>query len=302
MSREDGERTGESDAPGPSRENEASSAGEQSASPSPSTEQAAPSSPTAGESASPSPSTEQSAATGPSAEKSTSVHERRADSFLEVEAELGGLPDGTTVWAVAVDVERVPATTVPSDFPVAIGTEEALALDLTPRGDDERTVRTYFEWPETGSDARLTRLLALHDVEMGEFADLYGREVLLRVADGHYLPVVPEQGVGDPRAIYGIFAGLVPSLAIALASFFGAGGAVASLEFFLLWLVCSLVVLPVSVYLDAWHLRATTEWNGGPLFWAVLAFLPPVNVVAVPYYLLVRQNARPLADRRQHGG
>lgn len=227
--------------------------------------------------------------------RSDSTLDRRAESFLEVEAELDGFPDGTTVRAEAVDVERIDADDVPDDFPIDIETPHALALELTPRGADERTVRTYFEWHDTGSDDRLARLLELHDVDHGEFAALYGREILLRFENGHYVPVTPERQFGDERAIYGIFAGLAPSISIALLSFFGLGAVVSTPAFFLIWTLMTFVVLPLSIYLDAWHLRSTTDWDGGPLFWAFFAVIPAVNIVVVPYYLIKRENARPIA-------
>jgi hypothetical protein len=221
--------------------------------------------------------------------------DRAAESFVEIEQELDRVPDGTLARGLAVDVERVPAANMPADFPVEITTEDALCLELSTRESTEQVVETYFEWPEDGTDDRLGRLLALHDIPADAFADLHGTELLLRAENGHWLPVVPnQQPRGDDRAFYGIVAGLAPSIAIALFSFFGLGGVVGTPAFLVLWLVCTFVVLPVSIYLDAWHLRTTTDWTGGPLFWAVLSMIPPLSVVVAPYYLIMRENAHPL--------
>jgi len=220
--------------------------------------------------------------------------DRAAESFVEIEQELERVPDGTLARGQAVDVERVPAAEVPGDFPFEITTADALCLELSTRESTGTVVETYFEWPESGTDERLGRLLALHDIPA--FADLQGTELRLRAENGHWIPVVPdEQPRGDDRAFYGIVAGLAPSIAIALFSFFGLGSVVGTSAFLVLWLVCTFVVLPASIYLDAWHLRTTTDWSGGPLFWALFSMIPPLSVVVAPYYLIMRENAQPLA-------
>jgi hypothetical protein len=48
------------------------------------------------------------------------------------------------------------------------------------------------------------------------------------------------------------------------------------------------------VYYDAWDLRTTTNWEGGPLFWATLAMIPGLNILGVVAYLILRQNAEPI--------
>jgi hypothetical protein len=218
------------------------------------------------------------------------------ESFAQVEQDRETVPDGALAHGRAVDTERVPATGVPGGFPFEITTADALCLELSTRDDTDATTETYFEWPESGTGERLERLLALHEIPAGSFADLRGSDLLLRAENDHWIPVVPdERPRGDDRAVYGIVAGLTPSVAIALFSFFGFGGAVGSSLFLALWLVCTFVVLPVSVYLDAWHLRTSTDWRGGPLRWAFLSALPAFSVVVVPFYLIMRENARPLA-------
>lgn len=221
--------------------------------------------------------------------------DRAAESFVEVEQVLGHLGEGMTTRGQAIDVARVPASEVPEEFPYEIGTDDVLALTLELVDGEGQTVRTYFEWPESGTDDRLARLLDLCEISVDRFADLHGTDILLRVEGGYYVPALPEEKPrGDPRAIYGILAGIAPSITIALFSFFGLGSVVASGSFFLLWVVCTFILLPIAIYVDAWNLRTTTDWDGGPLFWAFFALIPALNVLVVPAYLIMRENAQPV--------
>lgn len=128
--------------------------------------------------------------------------EDSAESFLSLEAEVHA-STGDGVRGQAVDVARVPATAVPDDYPVTIGTPEALALTVALVGNTE--VRTYFEFEAGAADGRLSRLLAVHDIPGDRFGDLHGEWLLLTVEDGHYLPVVPaEFPRGDRRGVYGV--------------------------------------------------------------------------------------------------
>jgi hypothetical protein len=207
--------------------------------------------------------------------------------------ERAALPEKLRLRGEVVAVERVPAGEVPDSFPVAIWTDEALALRLE-FARHEGHARTYFSLPETDPDDRLATLLDVHDVD--EPDDLADKSLLVDVVDGHPMPVSREgKQRGDDRAVYGVVAGVAPSITIALFSFFGLGDAVFSTVYIALYLVCTFLVLPVSVYFDAWHLRTTTDWEGRPLRWALIAIVPPLYVVVVPYYLITRENARPLA-------
>lgn len=218
-----------------------------------------------------------------------------AEAFVEMEENIGH-PGDRAIRAHAIDVEKVSAAEVPDDFPYEITTDDALALTLELVESRNRTVTTYFNWPDEAADRRLATLLELTDVSVDRFADLHGKEILLEVQDAHYVPMLPAAGPrGDDRAIYGILAGIAPSLLIALFSFVGYGAVLASMTFVLLWLICTFVVLPVSIYLDAWHLRTRTDWDGGPLFWAFLSMIPFLNVLVVPAYLISRENSHPLA-------
>ena len=143
-------------------------------------------------------------------------------------------------------------------------------------------------------DDRLATLLDIHGA--GDPADLAGEQVLVDIESGHPVPVSREgTRRGDRRAFYGVLAGIAPSFVFTLLSFFGLAGAVLSTIPFALYLLCTFVLLPPSLYVDAWHLRTTTDWEGRPLRWGVLAVVPVVNIAVVPYYLITRENARPLA-------
>ena len=218
-----------------------------------------------------------------------------AESFLEVEQAIDSMVEGTQVRGQAIDVERIPAHEVPDGFPYEIGTADALALTLELDETEGRTATTYFEWPDEGTGTRLGRLLALRDVSIDRFADLHGEDILLEVEDGHFVPVLPdEEPRGDDRAYYGVVAGFAVLLFPFIASLFGAFGLV-EFSVFLLLLLVHLVVLPVSTYLDAWHVRTTTNWEGGPLFWSFFSMLPGINVMTVAAYLVLRANAEPIS-------
>ena len=199
------------------------------------------------------------------------------------------LPDGMRLRGEVVAVERVPAAEVPESFPVAVRSGEVLALSLTFARHDGQA-RTYF----AHAGERLAHLLAVHGVD--EPDQLEGRGVLVDIVAGHPVPVsVDEPRRGDARAVYGVIAGLAPSITIALFSFFGLGDVLFSPVYAVVYLVGTFLVLPVAIYVDAWYLRTTTDWGGRPLRWALLSVVPPLYVVVAPYYLIARENARPLA-------
>lgn len=219
-----------------------------------------------------------------------------AESFVEVEQELQGAGEGMRGRGRAVGVDRVPTAEVPEEYPAPIETEEALALRLSMVEADDVTVVIYFEWPGQAPDQRLAKLLELCDIPTDRFADLNGETILLTIEEGYYVPVLPdEQPRGDPRAVYGILAGLLPSFLVFVAGLLGVAGQVASPGFFIVWLLATLVVVPVSIYFDAWNLRTTTDWDGGPLFWAFLALVPGLEVLVGPAYIIMRRNAEPIA-------
>ncbi len=214
-----------------------------------------------------------------------------AESFLELESQFGGetLPGG--VRGRAVDVERVPASHVPEDYPVDIGTEEALALTLAVDGAE---VDVYFAFEADLADDRLGRLLALKGIPADRFADLYGESILLTVEDGHHVPVVPDESPrGDATGFYGVAAGLGVNLLTVLLVLAGLGS-VLSVPVVLAWVLANVLAVPAATYLDAWHLRTHTDWDGGPLFWATLGALPGVNVLSSLAYLRERARATPL--------
>lgn len=203
-----------------------------------------------------------------------------------------GLPEGMHLRADVLAVERVPKSTVPADFPVAIWTDEALALTLKlPYYSIETT--TYFSLPETDPDDRLAELLSLHGVS--EPAELEDVGMLVEVSDGHCLPFLPdEQSRGDSRGFYGVFVGLTPSIALTVLPFFGLDVAVMTPVFFAIFAICTFFILPLSIYLDGWYLRTASDWQGSPRKLALLSIIPPLYIVVAPYYLFTRENALPL--------
>ncbi len=203
-----------------------------------------------------------------------------------------GLRDGMHLRADVLAVERVAQSAVPDDFPVAIWTDEALALRIElPYYSMEAT--TYFSLPDTDPDDRLTDLLSLHNATEPE--ELEGVGMLVEVRDGHCLPFLPEEDSrGDPRGFYGVFIGLAPSIALTVLPFFGLDVAITTPVFFAIFAICTFVILPLSIYLDGWYLRTASNWRGSPRKLALLSIIPPLYIIVAPYYLFTRENALPL--------
>ena len=211
-----------------------------------------------------------------------------ASSFLELESHFGADTPPGRLRGQAIDVERVPASTVPDDYPVDIRTEEAIALSLDVDGE---RVDVYFGFDGDLVDESLGRLLALKGIPADRFADLYGESILLSVADGYHVPVVPaESPRGDASGVYGVAGGLAMNLLTVLPVVAGLGG-VFSVPLVLAWLLANVLGVPAATYLDAWYLRTHSDWGGGPLFWTALAALPGVNVVSSLAYLRERVRA-----------
>lgn len=214
--------------------------------------------------------------------------EADAASFVELEAELtddGEAPSAARV----VGARTVPATEVPADYPRQIVGEEALVLDLAVGAD--RRVQTYFSWPPIDGDP-LDRLLAALDISRESFANLNGRRLLVTVEDGYVVPLVPPiPPSGSEKGLYGILAGHVANLGLLLAA---AASLISPFALFVGLLLVNLVGIPVSTYLDAAHLRSTTDWDQGPEFWATLQALPGLNLLATLAYLRSRRDARSL--------
>lgn len=207
--------------------------------------------------------------------------------------ETDGEHEGKTFTARVRSVERVRAREVPEDYPVAIETADALDVRLTVDGTEKPIFRLYFETADRGPDDRFAHLLELAGTPDSDPESLEGQSLLLTIRDGFYMPVVPdEQRRGNPYGVYGVFAGLAPSIIIALVGIFSPGAAfIASTPFVAGWLLAMFVLLPLSLYADAWHLRTTTGWSGDPRKWAAMAMVPGLNVLVVPLYLITRENA-----------
>ncbi|MFC7073461.1 hypothetical protein ACFQJ7_00370 [Halovenus rubra] len=216
------------------------------------------------------------------------------DSPLTAEQGLDRMSEGMQIRGRTVDVEQIPAGEVPDGYPDDVGQDDVLLLTLEVEGIADKTVTTYVGWPGEEADEHLETLFDLHDIPLGELGKLHGEELLLEVKAGHFVPVLPtEEPRGDARAYWGIIAGVFPSLLIFVGGMMQAGNTLFTQSFIVVWLLATVVVLPLSVYLDALDLRTTTNWGGSPLFWAFLSILPAMNVVTVAGYLIVRQNAEP---------
>jgi len=202
--------------------------------------------------------------------------------------------EGLQIRGEVTAVERVDADVVPAAYPAGVATNRALAVNVHIGGPDDVTLVVYFAVPRSGVDDRLDRLLALAELPPDRASELVGRSLLVTVEDGYYVPVVPGEPLrGSDRAVYGIALGLLPSLLVGLIGIFAPGSdVIASTPFVLAWLVGTFLLLPVSVYVDALHLRSTTNWTGTPRIWTVLSVIPPINVLAVPLYLVARENAQ----------
>lgn len=210
--------------------------------------------------------------------------------------ETDGEDEGKKFTATIREIERVPASEVPVGYPVSIDTAEALAVELTVDGSEKPVFLVYFETPERGPDDRFAKLSSLAGHPDSDPDNLLGESLLLTISDGYYMPVVPEESPrGNANAVYGVFAGLLPSLIIALVGLFSPGASfIATTQFVLAWVVATFLVLPVSLYFDAWNLRTTTGWGGTPRKWAAMAAVPGLNVLIVPLYLIARENAEPV--------
>jgi hypothetical protein len=207
-----------------------------------------------------------------------------------------GEDEGKQFTAVVDEIETVSASAVPTAYPVQIETADAIAVRLTVRGTDKPVFVCYFESPHRGPDDRLARLLAVADGTDPEA--LVGAELLLTITDGYYVPVVPEgQPRGSKLAVIGVFLGLLPSILIGLVSIFAPNSGVLDTSAFVsIWLAATFLVLPISLYVDALNLQSTTNWTGRPRKWAAMAAVPGLNVLAVPLYLIARENADRLAS------
>ncbi len=211
---------------------------------------------------------------------------------------LGEFGDGRARGEIQ-SVEIISQDTIPGTCPQDIGTLEALKLSLSLSEEDDKTVTTYLPWPATGPAKEFRQLASLVETAPERPEALVGARMLLHSEEGQYVPLLPEgHSRGTDYAVYGAWAGLTPSISIALLSFFGLGTLVESFFFFVVWSVGTFLVLPVSVYLDASELRGRTDFTGNPLFWAIISAFPPIYVVTAPYYLLfVRQHALPLVTK-----
>lgn len=234
--------------------------------------------------------------------ESATASEEAADSFLELEGELEAdePPAADRTTGLVVDAETVPATEVPSSYPLAPTTDAVLALTLDTAAGE---MTAYLEWPDDGTvdpDSRLGRLLAAAGVPADTFADLYGRTLLLEREGAHYTVFVPPErprGTGDWAL--GVAGGLAFNLAVLGLLGLGAaglsvGGLLSSLV--VPFLLVNFLALPYATYRDARYVRSHSDWAQGPPFWATLSMVPGPNVLVSALYLRSRRAAWFLDD------
>jgi len=228
--------------------------------------------------------------------------DRTAERFLDLEADLGdgsGAVDAET--GIVVGVERVDAGAVPETYPIEGDPEQALALSVDVGGTE---VPTYVAWPggeaevaewrRKDGDGRLGRLLSAAGVGLG---DLYGRRVPLERVDGQLRVAVPPE---TPRSSgdwgVGVVAGqALNAVVLGLVALGTATGGVSPLLLGAVVLL-SLVGLPYVTWKDAWYLRTHSDAREGPPFWAALAAVPGVNLLAAVEYLRRRRAAQFYGD------
>jgi hypothetical protein len=233
--------------------------------------------------------------------ESTADPDRAADSFLELESELDveDAPETGRTTGLVVDAATVPAAEVPASYPVDVTTTSVLALTLDTAGG--REVTAYLEWPDDGvvePSSRLGRLLAAAGVSADDFADLYGRTLLLERTGEHVTVFVPpEQPRGHGDWSLGVAAGLTFNVAtFGLAALAAAGLAPVPSGFVALFTLVNLFLLPYATYRDATYLRSHSDWEQGPPFWAALSMVAGLNVLVSALYLRSRRNAWFLDD------
>lgn len=188
----------------------------------------------------------------------------------------------------AVAVERVPAAGVPADYPTAIDGPEALAVGVAFDEGDDPDATLYYGWPPV-DDGPLERLLELRDVWQDRVENLRGERVPVEGADGHYLPLAPDEAPsGSSLGYYGLVAGLGIDLAL-LAGLVG-GVIPPGLSLATALLLVNVVLLPVATYVDGWYLRTRTDWEGNPLRWAAVSGFAGLNVLSIGAYLWRRRS------------
>lgn len=229
--------------------------------------------------------------------------ETTAEEFVELEAELTAPETGATGAydeGYVAGATRLPAVEVPSDYPVEVGTAEALRVDVDV---GPETVSTFLPWPEDGLDgSRLGRLLDALAYDAGQFADLYGDRVALTSRDGWHIldvertRVLKRRSSYDPqgtrtRAYYGVAATTALSfLAWVLFSVFVVSSPVLLALVAVVVLPATWLALPVTVYLDARTVEEADGWSPRVPFWVAASLVPFARVGVGLVYLLRRRS------------
>lgn len=217
------------------------------------------------------------------------------ERFVEIEddvrqSESSVLPDGEIVRATVVDAERISSNDVPEGYPGEVDTERCLKLSTNLQ--DNKTSDVYINWSDDNSldsESHIGKILQLHDLEETEIADLQGKEVLLEVDNGYYKPNIPSQVKGT-SSVNSLLASLGLTYGLIVA---GASLPLVSLSIStILFTIGTLVVVPYFTYQDSWHRRSRSDWNGGPLFWTTMSFLPIINIISTLVYTTSRRKSK----------
>lgn len=221
------------------------------------------------------------------------------EDLVELESELTSPETGVTGQyeeGTVAGATRLPAADVPDDYPVDVGTGQALRLDVEAGGE---TVPTYLPWPDAADgSSRLERLLQALGYDAAQFANVYGDRVALTPRDGWH--VVDVEGTRrlvrrpehDPRgsrtrAYYGVAAALgLGVLAWVLVSLSAESAASAALALF----AASYLGLPAAIYRDAGAADDQGVWSPRTPVWLAGSLVPAVRTGLGLVYLLRRRS------------
>jgi hypothetical protein len=233
------------------------------------------------------------------------------EEFLELEAEPSSGTKRTETYEQGniAGVAKIPAADVPDGYPVSIGTQQALRLDVeTPEGE---TVATYIEWPDGDEDSEaqrasnasgeqgdprasdhVERLLDALGRSHDEFANVYGDRVALDAVDGWH-GIDPDRTATLQRTNR-TSSDDAPTLTrklLAAAVGVGAVGYVLSnslSNLAALLVLASWVAIAALLYTDGKRVTESTDWSPSYARWAAAALVPILNVSVGTAYLIER--------------
>jgi hypothetical protein len=234
----------------------------------------------------------QSPADDPAFQELENEFDDSATDFLAVEEQLSDV-SGTganvnvdVTHAYVTGVERIPMAKVPPGYPLDISTDEALRFTVEL---DEGTEDVYLEFPEeVTTHTQLARLCAALNLPLSSFADIYGKDIPIVRARGHFVPYVPPETTEvSPNWYYGVLAALAAWMGFLIAEIFV--NDVSQIVYGLL--VLSWLLFPLATYLDAKYVRAKSTWDPNAVVWTIGAATPYCNVFSGLAYVYKRYDA-----------